>query len=195
MIALPQECSQNNLFYFYYKGDRYNLITSKIIATSVRGSSGSRSIYFYVKDPNIIVSFSFQNEFKGFLKEDPKKGGFIKFCANKIFNPLSPISFLSFLKDYEHYGFEITKKVLDKIELGTMIREYETALNYDGSIRHSSCRPFFVTYKELYDMYASTTFWRACEFFMIKIRPRRGRKSFQYFYIFSWQSFDNRVYY
>jgi hypothetical protein len=44
-------------------------------------------------------------------------------------------------------------------------------------------------------MYASATFWRACEFFMIKIRPRRGRKSFQYFYIFSWQSFDNRVYY
>ena len=152
---LPQECNQNNLFYFYYKGERHNLITSKIIATKKYGSSGSRHIYFYLKDENIIVDFSFPNEFKGFSRDDPQKGGFLKFDANQLFNHLSPIPFLSYLKDYQDYAFEITKRILEKKDLNEILNEYERALNYDGSIRHSSCRPFFISYKELYEIVSS----------------------------------------
>jgi len=152
MSHLPQECYQNNLFYFYYEGSRHNLITSKIIATRKYGSRGSRHIYFYLKDPNIVVDFCFQNEFKGFLREGTKDDGFLKLNADKIFNPLSPISFLSYLKDYPNYVFEISKRKLDQKELSCILNEYEQALNYDGSIRHSSCRPFFVSYKELYEI-------------------------------------------
>jgi hypothetical protein len=156
MSHLPQECYQNNLFYFYYKGEKHNLITSKIIATRRYGAKGSRHIYFYLKDQNIVVDFSFQHEFKGFLRDDPENGGFVKFDANQLFNHLSPISFLSYLKDYQNYVFEISKRVLERKDLDEMLNEYERALNYDASIRHSSCRPFFISYKELYEIVSTT---------------------------------------
>ena len=152
-----QEVRVSSFYDFYHRGERINLLNSKIIATRNYRDNGKEdyiSIYFYLENFKMIVYLNVSKKLN-IDKEDGSRKFSVDLEKKGCFNSSSPIVLLSFLKEYERDYISVYKRVLNNYGVRSLFKEYEDQANSCYCAYNKSKYTFFKSYSELFEIVKS----------------------------------------